>query len=145
MDDSLELIDGPWSDNVVDLREVKLTIKQKLWLGKIMAKRKRALKTLQDQYSLRTRVLWKYRRCYLDNIKMFPRGGRPRAIDDESVENIRHFVRSESPSKTQFEHVLIEEHASTVCRRRPGIDADEIIPLSKRSIGRYTTSLLILC
>ena len=74
---------------------------------------------------------------------MFPRSGRPRAIDTEGVENLTNFVRSESPSKDLFKQVLMDEHVSTMCRRRPGIDVNEVLPLSVRSVGRYVSALYL--
>ena len=144
MNDNIEILDSPWGENSIDLRGIQLTINQKLWLGQFMNGHEKGIRILKERYNLRKTSLYLYRQRYRDQVQMHSSGGRPRAIDSDSVEVIRDFVRSESPSKEQLKIVLKQAHVRTMCRRRPDIDAYEVRPLSKRSIGRYTVALCTL-
>ena len=142
MNPNIDFTDCPWAENAINLRGTRLTVEQKLWLGKQMSLHEKCAKYLQERYQLKRTVLWKYQKCYRSQIPMRLSWGRPRAIDFESQQIIRTYVRSESPSKELFKVVLKEEHESTVRRNKPGIDDNAIKPLSKRTIGRYIVAIL---
>ena len=135
------IIASPWGDYPVDLTGIKLTIEQKTWLGEFMITTQNSEYILRNRYKLKRTQLWHYRKCVQDNIKIYKGRGRPRVIDEMGIEEITNYVRSESPSKELFKQVLMQEHVNTVCRRKPGIDADGVKPLSKRSVNRYTSNL----
>jgi hypothetical protein len=144
MNNNIELVESPWGRNILDLRGVRLTIEQKLWLGEFMTTNKNAHKIIKNQFFLRRRVLQKYQHCFRNNIRMFSGGGRPRAIDEEGIENVCNFLITERPTKDHFKQILKDEHAQTVCRRILGLDPDDVKVLSQRSVGRYMTTLYVI-
>ena len=38
MNDNMNIDDGPWENNIIDLRGLELTVEQKLWLGQYSKK-----------------------------------------------------------------------------------------------------------
>ena len=102
-----------------------------------------AIRILKDRYSLRKTSLYKYRNCYRNQVQIYSQSGRPSAMDSTSLEDLTDFCRTRSPSKDHFKYILKQAYIHTVSRRRLGINADEIAPLSRRSIDRYCEKLYI--
>ena len=97
------------------------------------------------KYGISIKSVWRYVRSVKTNQKIYGGiGGRPRALDEISIQNVKSIV-TEVPSIREHDlRVFVrEEYKETKKRKFPELEDTYIKCPNKRTVLRYTQKLLI--
>ena len=135
----------PWGNESVDLRNLRVTKAEKMWLAKQIVESRSSVQELKKIYKISKTQLYFYAQNYRKSTVCHEKAGRPRALDEESIKIIDEYVAENLPVPDFPLRCLIRAEAIETKRRRMG-NEDEETPtkaISKWSVKRYCNFFII--
>jgi hypothetical protein len=139
---------GPMPPIGTDLSHEKLTIQQRIWLGRQVVDNNNGPSNLGRAWNLDRRRVWLFANQY--RLRKIPadRGGRPRVLDDVSLAGLQSLVRDQGiRDRLVLSGECDLEYNYTNIRRNIAAFGEEgndgvVLEMSGRSKRRYISSLL---
>ena len=128
---------NPFPPGNAQISPKELTIEQKIHIVDSIIRKENTISTASTRFNLPYKYVWKLKDKYLKRGFFHWNNGRPRCIDEEGFQTLVNFTAEIDPNELQLKHAISEEHIHTVERRLPGLDLEEVKPMSRRSAGRY--------
>ena len=129
----------PWGDERVNLVASELSAEEKLWLGSNIAEGTFTVTELIERFSLGRALLNKYAKRYRDGCPLYGGSGRPKFLDKNSIEAVKHFLTMPNGSNLNLlRDLIVSEFRQTLERSGKWVEgANGLLPrLSDRSLHR---------
>ena len=129
----------PWGDSTPNLKGVRLTQDEKLWLGRAVCTSVYKMSFLCQTYNLDRRRLHEVVSLVRRNRKPRAKAGRPFLLDSVSIDNVRTYSEMHANcSGIELSELVIAEHVASV--NRTLIDPtliENIRPMCNRCVRNY--------
>ncbi len=117
----------------------QLSVEEKRWLGEQIISKRATAAQISQKLGLVQSTLYRYSNWVRKEHRMEEEVGRPRCLDDISINAIFEAIRNlPSMSDAQLRNVIKKEYTATYSRRHDALDeGDEVIEMPRRSLKRY--------
>jgi hypothetical protein len=132
---------GPWGEGDHNLNRRNLTLDEKYWLASAVAYHNVKARFLAIRLNLGDKVIRKYSSHLKQRGYLRASAGRPRILDNQSVDSLKQFCAQPLPYKHEVKDKIQLEHNDTLIRQY-GPNASVVKrPVSTTSSWRYRKNL----